>query len=149
MCLFDKISEDIKNAMKAKDKVALETLRNVKKVFLEAKTAPESNGILSDIDALKLIQKLVKQGKDSAAIYVQQGRPDLANNELAQIAILEKYLPKQMTQEELEGELKKIISETGASGSKDMGKVMGIASKALAGRADGRAISNIVKRLLN
>ena len=149
MCLFDKISEDIKNAMKAKDKVALETLRNVKKVFLEAKTAPESNGILSDIDALKLIQKLVKQGKDSAAIYVQQGRPDLANNELAQIAILEKYLPKQMTQEELEGELKKIISETSASGSKDMGKVMGIASKALAGRADGRAISNIVKRLLN
>lgn len=148
MCLFDKISEDIKNAMKAKDKVALETLRNVKKVFLEAKTAPESNGILSDVDALKLIQKLVKQGKDSAAIYVQQGRPDLANNESAQIAILEKYLPKQMTQEELEGELKKIISETGASGSKDMGKVMGIASKALAGRADGRAISNIVKRLL-
>ncbi len=149
MCLFDKISEDIKNAMKAKDKVALETLRNVKKVFLEAKTAPESDGILSDVDALKLIQKLVKQGKDSAAIYVQQGRPDLANNELAQITILEKYLPKQMTQEELEGELKKIISETGASGSKDMGKVMGIASKALAGRADGRAISNIVKRLLN
>lgn len=149
MCLFDKISEDIKNAMKAKDKVALETLRNVKKVFLEAKTAPESDGILSDVDALKLIQKLVKQGKDSAAIYVQQGRPDLANNELAQITILEKYLPKQMTQEELEGELKKIISETGASGSKDIGKVMGIASKALAGRADGRAISNIVKRLLN
>lgn len=135
--------------MKAKDKVALETLRNVKKVFLEAKTAPGANDTLTDADALKLIQKLVKQGKDSAAIYVQQGRQDLADGELAQVTVLEKYLPKQMTAEELEAELKKIIEQVGASSPKDMGKVMGVASKALAGRAEGRAISETVKKLLN
>lgn len=149
MDLFDKVSEDIKNAMKAKDRVALETLRNVKKVFLEAKTAPGANDTLSDADALKLIQKLVKQGKDSAAIYVQQGRQDLADGELAQVAVLEKYLPKQMSPEELETELKKIIEQVGAASPKDMGKVMGVASKSLAGRAEGRAISETVKRLLN
>lgn len=134
--------------MKAKDKVALETLRNVKKVFLEAKTAPGANDTLADADALKLLQKLVKQGKDSAAIYVQQGRQDLADAELAQVAVLEKYLPKQMSAEELETELKKIIAEVGATTAKDMGKVMGVASKALAGKAEGRAISEAVKRLL-
>ncbi len=149
MDLFSQVSEDIKNAMKAKDKVALETLRNVKKVFLEAKTAPGANDTLTDADALKLIQKLVKQGKDSAAIYVQQGRQDLADGELAQVTVLEKYLPKQMTAEELEAELKKIIEQVGASSPKDMGKVMGVASKALAGRAEGRAISETVKKLLN
>lgn len=149
MDLFATVSEDIKNAMKAKDKVALETLRNVKKVFLEAKTAPGANDTLSDADALKLIQKLVKQGKDSAAIYVEQGRQDLADGELAQVAVLEKYLPKQLSAEELEAELKKIIEQVGATGPKDMGKVMGVASKALAGRAEGRAISETVKRLLN
>ena len=111
MDLFERVSEDIKNAMKAKDKVALETLRNVKKVFLEAKTAPGANDTLADADALKLLQKLVKQGKDSAAIYVGQGRQDLADAELAQVAVLEKYLPKQMSAEELETELKKIIAE--------------------------------------
>lgn len=148
MDLFDKVSEDIKNAMKAKDKVALETLRNVKKVFLEAKTAPGANDTLTDADALKLLQKLVKQGKDSASIYVGQGRQDLADAELAQVAVLEKYLPKQMTPEELEAELKKIIAEVGATSAKDMGKVMGVASKALAGKAEGRAISEAVKRLL-
>ena len=148
MDLFEKVSEDIKNAMKAKDKVALETLRNVKKVFLEAKTAPGANDTLSDADALKLIQKLVKQGKDSASIYVGQGRQDLADAELAQVAVLEKYLPKQMSAEELENELKNIIAQVGAAGPKDMGKVMGVASKALAGRAEGRAISETVKRLL-
>ena len=137
MDLFERVSEDIKNAMKAKDKVDLETLRNVKKVFLEAKTAPGANDTLTDADALKLLQKLVKQGKDSAAIYVGQGRQ-----------VLEKYLPKQMTPEELEAELKKIIAEVGASTAKDMGKVMGVASKALAGKAEGRAISEAVKRLL-
>ena len=148
MDLFERVSEDIKYAMKAKDKVALETLRNVKKVFLEAKTAPGANDTLTDADALKLLQKLVKQGKDSAAIYVGQNRQDLADAELAQVAVLEKYLPKQMSAEELEAELKKIIAEVGATTAKDMGKVMGVASKALAGKAEGRAISEAVKRLL-
>lgn len=149
MDLFDKVSEDIKNAMKAKDKVALETLRNVKKCFLEAKTAPSANDTLLDADALKIMQKLVKQGKDSAEIYIQQGRQDLADVELEQVKVIEKYLPKQMSTEELENELKAIIAQVGATSPKEMGKVMGVASKALAGRAEGRAISEAVKRLLN
>lgn len=149
MDLFEKVSEDIKNAMKAKDKVALETLRNVKKVFLEAKTAPGANDTLTDADALKLLQKLVKQGKDAMEIYVQQGRKDLADAELAQIVVLEKYLPKQLSPEELEIEVKKIITEVGATSVKEMGKVMGIASKALVGKVEGRAISEMVKRLLS
>ena len=144
MDLFDQVSEDIKNAMKAKDKVALETLRNIKKFFLEAKTAPGAN----DDAALKIIQKLVKQGKDSAEIYIGQGRQDLADTELAQVAVMEKFLPKQMTAEELEAALKEIIAETGATSGKDMGKVMGVASKKLAGLAEGRAISAKVKELL-
>ena len=105
MDLFDQVSEDIKNAMKAKDKVALETLRNIKKFFLEAKTAPGANDTLTDDAALKIIQKLVKQGKDSAEIYIGQGRQDLADTELAQVAVMEKFLPKQMTAEELEAAL--------------------------------------------
>ena len=133
MDLFDQVSEDIKNAMKAKDKVALETLRNIKKFFLEAKTAPGANDTLTDDAALKIIQKLVKQGKDT---------------ELAQVAVMEKFLPKQMTAEELEAALKEIIAETGATSGKDMGKVMGVASKKLAGLAEGRAISAKVKELL-
>lgn len=148
MDLFEKVSEDIKNAMKAKDKVALETLRNVKKVFLEAKTAPGANDTLKDEDAMKIIQKLTKQGKDAAEIYLQQGRQDLAESELAQVKVMESYLPKQMTPEELEAALKEIIAETGANGAKDMGKVMGVASKKLAGLAEGRAISAKVKELL-
>ena len=148
MDLFDKVSEDIKAAMKAKDKVALDTLRNIKKVFLEAKTAPGANDTLSDADAVKLIQKLSKQGKDAAEIYVQQGRQDLADAELAQVKVMEAYLPKQMTAEELEAALKAIIAEVGASGPKDMGKVMGTATKRLAGQAEGRAISAKVKELL-
>ena len=149
MDLFDEVSEDIKNAMKAKDKVALETLRNVKKCFLEAKTAPGANDTLTDADALKIMQKLVKQGKDSASIYEQQGRADLAEAELGQVRVIERYLPKQMSAEELEAELRTIIAQVGAAGPKDMGKVMGVASKALAGKAEGRAISETVKRLLN
>ena len=149
MDLFEQVSEDIKNAMKAKDKVALETLRNVKKFFLEAKTAPGANDTLTDADALKIMQKLVKQGKDSDTIYVQQGRQDLADVELEQVKVIEKYLPQQMSAEELEKELKAIIAQVGAAGPKDMGKVMGVASKALAGRAEGRMISETVKRLLN
>lgn len=148
MELFDKVSEDIKNAMKAKDKVALETLRNVKKFFIEAKTAPGANDTLADGEAVKIIQKLVKQGKDAAEIYVGQGRQDLADAELAQVAVMEKYLPKQMTPEELEAALKQIIAEVGAEGPKDMGKVMGVASKKLAGLAEGRTISAKVKELL-
>ena len=149
MDLFERVSEDIKNAMKAKDKVALETLRNVKKCFLEAKTAPGANDTLTDADALKIMQKLVKQGKDSAGVYAGQGRQDLADAELAQVAVIERYLPKQMSAEELENVLKEIIAEVGAAGPKDMGKVMGVASKRLAGKAEGRAISEAVKSLLN
>jgi uncharacterized protein YqeY len=148
MDLFDKVSEDIKNAMKAKDKVALETLRNVKKFFIEAKTAPGANDMLADADALKILQKLAKQGKDSADIYLQQNREDLADAELAQVKVIESYLPKQLSAEELEAALKEIIAEVGATDAKDMGKVMGVASKKLAGIAEGRAISAKVKELL-
>ncbi|MDR2145065.1 MAG: GatB/YqeY domain-containing protein [Tannerella sp.] len=148
MNLFDQISNDIKTAMLAKDKVRLEALRNVKKFFLEAKTAPGANDTLSDEDALKIIQKLVKQGKDSAQIYAGQNRSDLADAELEQVRAMETYLPQQLSPEELEAELQKIIAETGASGMKDMGKVMGAATKALSGKAEGRAISDMVKKLL-
>lgn len=148
MSLFDQVSEDIKNAMKAHDKVALETLRNVKKCFLEAKTAEGSNGELSDADAQKIIQKLVKQGKDSAEQYTAASRQDLADVELGQVKVMENYLPKQLSAEELETRLKAIIAEVGATSPKDMGKVMGAASKQLAGLAEGRAISSKVKELL-
>ena len=148
MEMFDRISNDIKDAMKAKDKVRLETLRNIKKVFLEAKTAPGANDTLTDDAAMKIMQKLVKQGKDSATLYAEQGRADLAEAELAQVAVIETYLPKQMSAEELETALKAIIAEVGAEGPKDMGKVMGTATKKLAGLAEGRAISAKVKELL-
>ena len=148
MEMFDRISNDIKDAMKAKDKVRLETLRNIKKVFLEAKTAPGANDTLTDDAAMKIMQKLVKQGKDSATLYTEQGRTDLAEAELAQVAVIETYLPKQMSAEELETALKAIIAEVGAEGPKDMGKVMGTATKKLAGLAEGRAISAKVKELL-
>lgn len=148
MTLFEQISEDIKNAMKAKDKVALETLRNIKKVFLEAKTAPGANDTLTDEAAIKIIQKLTKQGKDAAEIYTQQGRDDLAEAELAQVKVMEVYLPKQLSAEELEAALKEVIAQVGATGPQDMGKVMGVATKKLAGLAEGRAISAKVKELL-
>ena len=148
MELFDRISEDIKSAMKAKDRVALDTLRNVKKLFLEAKTAPGANDTLSDADALKLIQKLVKQGCDAADIYQQQGRADLAEAELAQVRVMEAYLPRPLTPEELDEQLRRIISEVGAAGPSDMGRVMSAATAALAGRADGRTISTRVRQLL-
>ena len=149
MELFDIISNDIKEAMKAKDKVALDTLRNIKKVLLEAKTAPGANDTVSDDTAIKLIQKLVKQGKESAELYSSQNRPELAAEELAQVAVMEKYLPKQMSEEEVATVLKEIIAQTGAAGPQDMGKVMGVATKPLAGKAEGRMISAIVKQLLN
>lgn len=148
MDLFEQVSNDIKDAMRAKDKVKLEALRNVKKFFIEAKTAPGANDTLTDEAGLKIIQKLVKQGKDSAEVYAGQNRQDLADAELAQVQILEAYLPKQMTAEELEAALKEIIAETGATSGKDMGKVMGVASKKLAGLAEGKAISAKVKELL-
>ena len=149
MNLYDQVSEDIKAAMKARDKVRLETLRNIKKVFIEAKTAPGANDTLSDADAIKIIQKLAKQGREAAAIFAQKGRQDLADGELAQVAVIEGYLPPQLSEAEIEIAVREIIAQTGASGMKDMGKVMGLASKQLAGKADGRAISSIVKRLLS
>lgn len=148
MTLFDQISEDIKAAMKARDKVRLETLRNIKKVFLEAKTAPGANDTLEDADALKILQKLAKQGRETAQTYLDNNRQDLADEELAQAKVIEEYLPKPLSEEEIEKEVKDIIAQTGAQGMKDMGKVMGMASKKMAGRADGRAISTIVKKLL-
>lgn len=148
MSLFDQVSGDIITAMKAKDKVTLEALRNIKKVFIEAKTAPGANDTLDDAAALKILQKLAKQGTDSAALYNSQGRADLAEAEQAQVAVIERYLPKQMDAAEIEVAVKEIIAATGASSIKDMGKVMGMASKQLAGRADGKTISDIVKRLL-
>ncbi|MCU6769054.1 GatB/YqeY domain-containing protein [Barnesiella propionica] len=148
MNLFDRVSSDIKNAMLAKDKVRLEALRGIKKEFLEAKTAKGSDGELSDDTALKILAKMVKQRKESAQIYTEQNRPDLAEPELAEAKVIEEYLPKQMTETELEAELKVIIAEVGATSAKEMGKVMGIASKKLAGRADGKAISAKVKELL-
>lgn len=148
MDLFDRISEDIKKAMLAKDRVRLEALRGIKKEFLEAKTAKGGDGTLSDEAATKVLVKMAKQRRESAAIYKEQNRQDLADGELAEVAVIEEYLPKQLTEEELTAELKNIIAEVGATDAKMMGKVMGVASKALAGRADGRAISAKVKELL-
>lgn len=149
MDLFEKVSKDIIAAMKAKDKVRLDALRNVKKFFIEAKTMPGANDTLTDEAAMKIMQKLVKQGKDSAEIYISQNRQDLADAELAQVAVIEEYLPKQLSREELEVKIKEIIAETGASGMKDMGKVMGVASAKLAGLAEGKVISEIVRAILN
>ena len=146
--LFEQISNDIKEAMKARDKVRLDTLRNIKKVFLEAKTAPGANDVLEDTDALKTLQKLAKQGKESAATVVQQARQDLAEAELAQVKVIEEYLPAALSEAEIEAKVKEIIAQTGAATMKDMGRVMGMASKQMAGLADGGTISAIVKRLL-
>lgn len=148
MNLLDQVSEDIKKAMLARDKVRLEALRGVKKEFIEAKTAKGANGELSDDAALKILVKMVKQRKESAAIYAENNRPELADNELAEAAVIEEYLPKQLSAEELEAELKAIIAELGVDSMAGMGKVMGVASKRLAGRADGRLINQTVKTLL-
>ena len=146
--LYDQVSNDIKEAMKSRDKVRLETLRNVKKVFIEAKTAPGANDTLEDAAAMKILAKLAKQGRESAATYQQQNRPGLAEEEMAQVRVIEEYLPKPLTAEEIEAAVKDIIAQTGASSIKEMGKVMGIASKQMAGKADGKVISDIVKKLL-
>lgn len=148
MDLFERVSADIKAAMLAKDKVRLETLRGIKKEFLEAKTAKGADGELSDDTAIRIMTKMAKQRRETAEIYSSQNRPELAQNELAEAAVIEEYLPRQLSEEELVAELKKIIKQTGATSAKEMGKVMGVASKALAGRADGKAISAKVKELL-
>lgn len=149
MDLFDKISEDIKKAMLARDKVRLEALRGAKKEFLEAKTAKGANGELPDAKAVQILVKMVKQRKESAKIYTDNNRPELAEGELAEAAVLEEYLPKQLSAEELETEVRGIIGEVGATGPREMGKVMGVATKRLAGRAEGRAVSEMVKNILN
>lgn len=148
MTLFDQVSKDIFAAMKAKDKVTLMALRNIKKVFIEAKTAPGANDTLEDTAALKILQKLAKQGHDSADLYISQNRQDLADEELAQVKVIESYLPQPLTEAELEAAVKEVIAQTGAQSLKEMGKVMSVASKQLAGKADGKAISEMVKRLL-
>lgn len=149
MALEKQIQEDLKAAMFAKDATALASIRGIKAAIMLAKTAPDATDELTDADIIKIIQKLVKQRKESAAIYAEQSRPELAEAELAEAAIMEKYLPVQMSEEEVEEALKKIIAQVGAKSPADMGKVMGVATKALAGQADGRLISTIVKRLLS
>ena len=149
MALFDQISKDIFAAMKAQDKVRLQALRNIKKYFLEAKTAPGANDELTDDAALKILVKLSKQGRAAAALYTEKGRADLAAEEAAQAEVIESYLPKQLSPEELESEIRVLIADTGAASMKDMGRVMSLASKQLAGRAEGKAISEVVKRLLS
>ena len=134
--------------MLAKDKLRLQALRGIKKEFLEAKSAPGSNGELADADAMKILVKMAKQRRESARIYTEQSRPELAETELAECAVIEEYLPKALSEAELEAELAKIIEQTGASSAADMGKVMGVATKALAGRADGKAISAKVRAML-
>lgn len=149
MSLFDQISADILVAMKAREKEKLEALRGIKKVMIEAKSATGATGELSDQESLKIIQKLAKQGTDSATIYKEQGRNDLYEQEMFQVKVFETYLPVKMTETELSNAVQAIITETGATGMKDMGKVMGIASKKLAGLADGKDISDKVKALLS
>lgn len=148
MELFEQISEDIKRAMLAKDKVRLEALRGVKKELLEAKTAKGSDGNLTEEQGVKILQKMVKQRKDSAEIFTQQNRPELAENELAELAVIQQYLPAQMSDEELTAAIKEIITEVGATSAKEMGKVIGVASKKLAGKVEGKLISEKVKTLL-
>ena len=149
MNLFDTISNDIKKAMLAREKVRLETLRGIKKEFIEAKTAKGGDGSLSDDAAMKILAKMAKQRRETAAIYDEQSRPELRDNELAEAAVIEEYLPKPLTDEELEEKLREIVTRTGAAGPKEMGKVMGVASKELAGRADGKVISAKVREILS
>lgn len=148
MNIFDRISEDIKKAMIAQNKVELMALRNIKKELLEAKTSKEAAGNLSDEVAIKMIAKIVKQNKDAATLFAEQKRPDLAEEYMAQTAVMQRYLPVQMSDEELTAEVQKIIYVAGATSLKDLGKVMGIASKQLAGKAEGRAISEKVRQIL-
>lgn len=149
MALEHQIQEDIKAAMKAKDAVAMAAVRAVKNEILLFKTAEGGSKDVTDGDILKMVQKLVKQRRETAQVYADNGRPELAENELAEAAVMEKYLPKQLSAEELQAKIREIVAEVGATSIKDMGKVMGLATKRLAGTADGRAISAAVKDLLS
>lgn len=149
MNLFDRVSEDIKKAMLARDTQALDALRGIKKEFLEAKTAKGSDGNLSDERAVAILAKMIKQRKESAEIYTQQNRPELAATEMAQAEVISRYMPATLSDQELEEKLREIIARVGATSPKEMGKVMGVASKELAGRAEGKAISAKVKELLS
>ncbi len=149
MGLQERINDEIKNAMRAKDTLALESLRAVKSALLLAQTESGAKAEISEDEEIKLLQRLVKQRKDSAAIYTQQGRPDLAEPEIQQASVIEKFLPEQLSEAEIEVVVSRIISDNGLSGMGSMGKVMGLASAELAGKADGKTISNIVKKLLS
>lgn len=149
MSIEEQVNEGIKNAMKAHDKVRLETMRNIKKVILEEKSKPGAGSRIEDAECIRIIQKLSKQGKEAAEIYRQQGREDLYEQESGQVAVLEEFLPRQLSDAELTEALKEIIAQVGASSSRDMGKVMGVATKKLAGQADGKIISAKVKELLS
>ncbi|MGI9545980.1 MAG: GatB/YqeY domain-containing protein [Flavobacteriaceae bacterium] len=149
MSLQEQVMNELKTAMKTKDSVALESLRAIKSALLLAQTEKGASGSLAEGEELKLLQKLVKQRKDSAAIYKEQGRDDLAEPELAQAAVIEKFLPKQLDEEEIVKVVERVIEQTGAESMKDMGKVMGIVSKELSGQADGKTISTIVRSKLN
>lgn len=148
MDLFETINKEIAAAMKARDRVRLEALKGIKKEFIEAKTAPGAGGELPDDKATAILVKMAKQRRESAAIYTENGRNELAEGELAEVAVIEEFLPKALSDEELESEIRKIIAETGAASPKDMGKVMGVATKRLAGRADGKVISAKVRQFL-
>ncbi len=148
MNLFDTINEAMKQAMKNRDRVRLEALKGIKKEFLEAKTAPGANGELPDDKATAILVKMAKQRKESASIYKENGREELAAGELAELVVIEEYLPKALSPEELETEIRAIIAETGATSPKEMGKVMGVATKRLAGRAEGGQISALVRQIL-
>ena len=149
MTIEEQVSKGIMAAMKAKDTIRLEVLRNIKKVFIEAKSVAVAPEQIADSESVKIIQKLAKQGRESAEIYKNQGREDLYAHEMAQVEVLNEFLPKQLSEEELRTALKVIIEKVGATSAKEMGKVMGVASKELAGVADGKAISAMVKELLS
>jgi hypothetical protein len=149
MSLFEKINDELKAAMKARDKVKLEALRNIKKVMIEARAAKGAGSELTDDESLKIIARLAKQGTDSAAIYKEQNRNELVEEEMAQVAVYETFLPKKLSGDELLKAVKTIVEKTGATSMKDMGKVMGIASKELAGKAEGADIAARVKELLS
>ena len=149
MSLELKVMAEMKDAMKAKDEALLRGLRAIKAEIIKAKTEPGANGEISEDTEMKLLQKLVKSRKDSLEIYQQQNRPDLAQKESEEIAVIERFLPKQLTEAELKEAVMAIISSVGASGPQDMGKVMGTATKQLAGKADGTAVAAVVKELLS
>ncbi|TXE16225.1 GatB/YqeY domain-containing protein [Psychroflexus gondwanensis] len=145
MALEQEVMQKMKEAMKAKDSVALASLRSIKSEILKVKTSTSNKEDMDETEELKLVQKLVKQRKDSAEVYLEQNRKDLADAELAEVEVIEQFLPAQLSEEEIDKEIKAIIQDTGASSMKDMGKVMGMASQKLAGKADGKTISKIVK----